>query len=73
MSLPFDHKGTLSPYDLGGLRAEFDAWCGRDRGVCTGPVARPIDDEVRVRNTPSTLQYMLRSFRTDTVADAVRP
>jgi hypothetical protein len=71
MSFPrFDHNGTFSPDDLGGLRAEFDAWCGRDRGVCAGPVARPIEDEVLVRNAPLTLQYMLRSLRPNTAADA---
>jgi hypothetical protein len=74
MSLPrLDHNGTFSPDDLGGLRTEFDAWCGRDRGVCTGPVARPIDDEVLVGNTPLSLRPMLRSVRPNTVAEASEP
>jgi hypothetical protein len=31
MSLPrFDHNGTFSLFDLGGLRDQFDAWRDRD-------------------------------------------
>ncbi|CDM61800.1 hypothetical protein LPU83_pLPU83d_0429 (plasmid) [Rhizobium favelukesii] len=72
MSLPrLEHNGIFSPYDLGRLRAEIDAWCERDASDYT-QIGRSCDNGTIVTNRPVLPQHMLLSFRTTSTTLARR-